>query len=201
MKRCARSTMNEAELTPLGSASRNILPRVPAVMLGVQEADLVSRRAGGGDPARCAGTQTVGGRWTDQTVEPPGPVGLTHGGMTPECWLDLLGGGWWHLQSWEIGAPRDKPGGDLPVGRRGLAATWGGHVTRRAEVTQRSRWVEEGPQLRDNVESMAGGEVSRDEAPCLCPVGPTIGPHPERWLGRSPGGPDCRASPARSEWP
>lgn len=93
MKLCARSTMNEAELIPLGSASGNILPRVLAVMLGVQEADPVSRRAGGGDPARCAGIQTGGGRWTDQTVEPPGPMGLTHGGMIPECWLDLLGGG------------------------------------------------------------------------------------------------------------
>ena len=61
--------------------------------------------------------------------------------------------------------------------------------------------MEKGPQLRENVESMAGGEVSRDEVPGLCPVGPTFGSHPERWLGRSPGGPDCRASPARSEWP
>ena len=38
MKRCARGTMNEAELIPLGSASEDILPRAVAKTLGVQEA-------------------------------------------------------------------------------------------------------------------------------------------------------------------
>lgn len=136
--------MNEAELIPLGSARGDILPRAPAVMLGVQEADPVSSRAGGGDPARCAGTQTVGGRWTDQTVEPPGPAGLTHRGMTPGCWPELLGGGWWCLQSWETGAPRDKPVG-LHSGEVGAGCHLGGHITQQAEVTRRSMWVEEGP--------------------------------------------------------
>lgn len=139
--------------------------------LGVQEADPVSSRAGGGDPARCAGTQTVGGRWTDQTVEPPGPAGLTHLRMTPGCWLELLGGGWWCLQGGgktlrDRNTLRQAQWGPHEVGRWELAATWGScHPTN--EVIQRSMWVEEGPQLRENGESMAGGEVSGDEGTVL----------------------------------
>lgn len=52
-------------------------------------------------------------------------------------------------------------------GEVGAGCHLGGHVTQRAEVIQRSMWVEEGPQLRENGESMAGGEVSRDEGPVL----------------------------------
>ena len=114
--------MNEAELIPLGSASEDILPRAVAKTLGVQEADPVSSRAGGGDPARCAGTQTVGGRWTDQTVEPPGPAGLTHLGMTPGCWLELLGGGRWCLQGGRRNPERQEHPETSPVG----TSQWGG---------------------------------------------------------------------------
>ena len=47
-------------------------------------------------------------------------------------------------QSWETGAPRDKPVG-LHSGEVGAGCHLGGHITQQAEVTRRSMWVEEGP--------------------------------------------------------